>query len=263
MIVKKNQFNLLQAVPREKHRKNIKIDHINLPFIGKDIWTLYELSWLNINGLPSIAIANIEVDITSINIIESKSFKIYINSFNQVKFKTTIDLINQLISDISRCVKGKVFIKLFNLNEIKNLGISKFPGICIDKKNISIKSYTYNKYLLKIFSKKNKLVTESLYSNLFKSNCPITHQPDWASINIIYTGKKISHIALLKYLISFRNHNEFHEECIERIFNDIQNICNPKKLTVYARYTRRGGIDINPWRSNTFFKPSFIRLCRQ
>ncbi|QCI17118.1 NADPH-dependent 7-cyano-7-deazaguanine reductase QueF [Buchnera aphidicola (Aphis helianthi)] len=263
MIVKTNQFNLLQGIPRKKHRKNIEINYKNLPFIGKDIWTLYELSWLNVNGLPQIAIARLEFNITSKNIIESKSLKLYINSLNQVKFKKSVNLIEKITFDLNNCVIGEVFVKLFNLNQIKNIGISKFSGTCIDNQNISIKSYNYNKSLLESSFEEKELVTESLYSNLFKSNCPITQQPDWASINIIYTGKKINHAALLKYLISFRNHDEFHEECIERIFNDIQNICNPKKLSVYARYTRRGGIDINPWRSNSFLKPSLVRLARQ
>lgn len=263
MIVKINQFNLLKGIPRKKHRKNIEINCIDLPFIGKDIWTLYELSWLNAHGLPQISIAKIEFDITTINIIESKSLKLYINSFNQVKFKKSIDLIEKITSDLNKCAIGNVSIQLFNLNDIENIGISKFSGLCIDNKNISIKLYNYNKFLLKNSSKVQELITESLYTNLFKSNCPVTNQPDWASINIIYTGFKISHIALLKYLISFRTHHEFHEECIERIFNDIQNICHPTKLSVYARYTRRGGIDINPWRSNMSVKPAFMRLARQ
>ncbi|QFQ32472.1 NADPH-dependent 7-cyano-7-deazaguanine reductase QueF [Buchnera aphidicola (Aphis fabae)] len=263
MSVKIKQFSLLKGIPRKKHRKNIEINHINLPFSGKDIWTLYELSWLNLNGLPQIAIARIEFDIKTINIIESKSLKLYINSFNQMKFETSTNLIKKITYDFNKCAIGKVFVKLFNLNEIENIGISKFLGICIDNKNISIKSYNYNKLLLKNSSNTQEVVTESLYSDLFKSNCPVTYQPDWASINIIYTGQKISHTALLQYLISFRTHNEFHEECIERIFNDIQDICRPKKLSVYARYTRRGGIDINPWRSNIAFKPSLVRLARQ
>ncbi|ALD15248.1 NADPH-dependent 7-cyano-7-deazaguanine reductase [Buchnera aphidicola (Aphis glycines)] len=263
MIFKINQFHLLQSIPRKKHRIQIKINHANLPFIGKDVWTLYEISWLNLNGVPQVAIAKIEFNSTTENIVESKSLKIYVNSFNQIKFKNRRNLIEIFTSDLNKCVTGEVSVKFFYLHEIENLGISKFSGTCIDNKNIAIKSYNYNKLLLKNCSKKNKIVIESLYSNLFKSNCPITNQPDWASINIVYSGQKISHIALLKYLVSFRNHNEFHEECIERIFNDIQEICNPQKLSIYARYTRRGGIDINPWRSNIFFEPNLIRLARQ
>lgn len=262
MSLKINHYNFLQAISRKKHRKKIKLNYIQLPFTGKDIWTLYELSWLNQNGLPQVAVAKIEIDIDSINIVESKSLKIYINSFNQVKFNNQIDLVNAITSDLIKCVCGKVSIKIFSLDEIKNQKIEDFHKICIDKNDVQIKSYKYNPFLLKIDSKE-KIVTEELYTHLFRSNCPITQQPDWASVYIAYTGMKINHNSLLRYLISFRSHNEFHEECIERIFNDVANICTPEKLSIYARYTRRGGIDINPWRSNTFFLPSVNRLARQ
>ncbi|CAL4322758.1 NADPH-dependent 7-cyano-7-deazaguanine reductase QueF [Buchnera aphidicola] len=262
MIFKNNHFNLLQAISRKKHRKKIQINYINLPFSGKDVWTLYELSWLNYNGLPKIAIAQIEFDSNSINIIESKSFKLYINSFNQIKFNQEIDFINTLTADLTRCICGDITVKIFDVDDIRNQKIASFHGICIDKKDIQITSYKYNPSFLMLSSKK-KIIQENLYTNLFKSNCPSTQQPDWASIYISYNGFQIDHNSLLRYLISFRMHNEFHEECVERIFNDIQNICKPNKLSVYARYTRRGGIDINPWRSNTIFTPSLVRLSRQ
>ena len=262
MSSKINHFSLLNSISRKKNRKIIKLNYIHLPFIGKDVWTLYELSWLNKNGLPQIAVAVIEINVTSVNIIESKSFKMYINSFNQTKFNSHIDFIKILQVDLSKCVCGGVSIQLFSLNEVKNQKIEQFHGCCIDDQNIEIECYSYNKSLLLNTSGK-EIIEESLYSDLLKSNCPITQQPDWASIQIIYTGKAINHIALLRYLISFRNFNEFHEECIERIFNDIENNCKPQKLSVYARYTRRGGIDINPWRSNTVFSPCLIRIARQ
>ncbi|QCI22160.1 NADPH-dependent 7-cyano-7-deazaguanine reductase QueF [Buchnera aphidicola] len=261
MSLKINHFSLLKSIPRKKHRDNLKLDNSNLPFMGKDIWTLYELSWLNKNGIPQVAVAKIEINITSANIIESKSLKIYINSFHQTKFNNHIQLLETIQFDLTKCVCGVVSIKLFNLNQIKNENISEFYGCCIDDQNIEITSYQYNPFLLINSSK--KILKESLYSNLFKSNCPITQQPDWASIQIIYVGQEIDHSALLAYLISFRNHNEFHEECVERIFNDIENNCKPHELTVYARYTRRGGIDINPWRTNTLFSPCLVRMCRQ
>jgi len=262
MGFKINHYNLLQAISREKHRNKVGLNNSNLPFIGKDIWTLYELSWLNQNGLPQVAVAKVEIDIKSINIVESKSLKIYINSFNQRKFKNDFDFIKILIDDLSRCICGKVSVNFFSLEEIKKQKISDFHNICIDNQNIKITSYKYNPFLLEVNSKK-KIVKENLYTHLFKSNCPVTLQPDWASIYIRYTGFLIDHDALLRYLISFRSHNEFHEECVERIFNDISNICKPKKLTVYARYTRRGGIDINPWRSNNSFIPTLVRFARQ
>ncbi|QCI19861.1 MAG: NADPH-dependent 7-cyano-7-deazaguanine reductase QueF [Buchnera aphidicola (Brevicoryne brassicae)] len=261
MSLKINNFSLLKSIPRKKHRDILKLDNFNLPFIGKDVWTLYELSWLNKNGLPQVAIAKLEINITSTNIVESKSLKMYINSFNQTKFDSYIQLLEILKYDLMKCVCGKVCIKLFNLNEIKNENISEFYGHCIDNQNIKISSYEYNPLLLTHCSE--NILKESLYSHLLKSNCPITQQPDWASIQIIYTGQEIDHSGLLSYLISFRCHNEFHEECIERIFYDIQNICKPQELTVYARYTRRGGIDINPWRTSAIFTPCLVRMARQ
>jgi 7-cyano-7-deazaguanine reductase len=257
-----DHFNLLKSIPRKKNRAFIKLNCMNLPFIGQDIWTLYELSWLNKNGLPQIAIARIEINITSKNIVESKSFKMYINSFNQTKFDSFKELIEILKFDLGICVDGPVSIKFFNLDQIKNEKITEFKGFCIDNQNAQVTCYEYNPSLL-VNSSKKHVVEESLYSHLLKSNCPITQQPDWASIQIVYTGQAINHLALLYYLISFRNYNGFHEECIERIFNDIENICKPKKLSIYARYTRRGGIDINPWRSNTIYSPCFIRMGRQ
>ncbi|AYN24767.1 NADPH-dependent 7-cyano-7-deazaguanine reductase QueF [Buchnera aphidicola] len=262
MSFKINNFHHLQPISRKKHRKKIRLNYINLPFIGRDIWTLYELSWLNKNGLPKVAIAKIEIDINSINIVESKSLKTYINSFNQIQFDNDINFIKILTDDLTKCVCGQVSVKLFSLDEIKKQKISDFRGTCIDNQNIKIESYKYDPSLLMIDSKK-KITKESLYTHLFKSNCPATQQPDWASMYITYIGLPINHDSLLRYLISFRSHNEFHEECIERIFNDINKICKPEKLTVYGRYTRRGGIDINPWRSNTIFSPCFIRLARQ
>ncbi|QCI21597.1 NADPH-dependent 7-cyano-7-deazaguanine reductase QueF [Buchnera aphidicola (Hyadaphis tataricae)] len=261
MIVKIDHFSLLQSIPRKKNRDIILLNNMHLPFIGKDVWTLYELSWLNKNGLPQIAIAQIEINITSENIIESKSLKLYMNSFNQVQFDNEIHMIQVITLDLTKCVDGKVSIRLFNLNEIKNQKISDFWGHCIDDQNIEVTSYTYNPLFLLKSSK--KIIHESLYSHLFKSNCPKTQQPDWASIQIIYSGTAIDHAGLLLYLISFRSYNGFHEECVEKIFNDIEKTCQPKKLTVYARYTRRGGIDINPWRTNTVFSPCLIRMARQ
>ncbi|ANZ22511.1 NADPH-dependent 7-cyano-7-deazaguanine reductase [Buchnera aphidicola (Diuraphis noxia)] len=261
MSLKTDHFNLLKSIPRKKHRNIIKLNNSHLPFFGKDVWTLYELSWLNENGIPEVAVAILEIHASSLNIIESKSLKMYINSFHQTKFSHSKKIMQVLKSDLTNCICGQVSIKLFTLDDINNQNISKFQGVCIDKQNINIKSYQYDPSLL-ICHSKNTL-TESLYSHLFKSNCPITHQPDWASIQIIYSGKQINHSALLAYLISFRGHNEFHEECVERIFHDILSICKPNELTIYARYTRRGGIDINPWRTNSIFLPSIIRMARQ
>nr|WP_241971815.1 NADPH-dependent 7-cyano-7-deazaguanine reductase QueF [Candidatus Pantoea edessiphila] len=254
--------NILKTIARSAHRKIIGLTDNNLPFFGNDIWTLYELSWLNNKGLPQVSIGKLIFNYDSKNLIESKSLKLYLHSFMQIKFNSWNDVRYVIERDLSMCTESKVYLSLFRLNEIKVQSINHFNGHCIDEQDIEINDYHVNpNYLSKAIS--TKIVKETLVSHLFKSNCPLTNQPDWGSIMIYYKGFSINYELLLRYLISFRNHNEFHEQCIERIFNDISNFCNPKELTVYARYTRRGGIDINPWRSNIPFSPTCLRLVRQ
>lgn len=253
--------NLLQRISRNLHRKLLGINY-HLPFFGADIWTLYEVSWLNNKGIPEIAVAEVIVDAKSKYLIESKSFKLYLNRFNQTKFLSWDIVYETLKDDIVSCVQGDVSIKLFHLKEIEGKLLTQFDGYCIDYQDLEIDNYQFNpSYLYNIIS--NDIVEEKLVSNLFKSNCPITNQPDWGSIMICYHGYRINHDQLLRYLISFRKHSLFHEQCVENIFNDILRFCYPKSLTVYARYTRRGGLDINPWRSNTKFSPTYSRLVRQ
>ncbi|MXP51219.1 NADPH-dependent 7-cyano-7-deazaguanine reductase QueF [Pantoea sp. SoEX] len=262
-IIKKNYgSDILKSIPRSLHRKNIGWCSKTIPFFGNDIWTLYELSWLNNKGLPQISIGKIIFNANSKNLIESKSLKLYMHSFNQNKFNSWSDIREILERDLSICTESKVCVSLFRLNEIKVQSINHFSGYCIDEQDIEIDDYYVNPNYLSN-STSNKIVTETLISHLFKSNCPITNHPDWGSIMISYTGSSINYELLLRYLISFRNQNEFHEHCVERIFNDILCFCHPEKLTVYARYTRRGGIDINPWRSNVPFSPVCLRLVRQ
>lgn len=254
--------NLLQAVPRSLNREPLDIHADNLPFHGADIWTLYELSWLNKKGVPQVAIGLISVDAQSENLIESKSFKLYLNSFNQTRYETWENVRSVLQNDLSHCANGKVSVTLHKLDEISQQAISQFQGICIDDQDIEISQYEFSRDYL-IESTESEIVEETLVSHLLKSNCLITNQPDWGSVQIHYRGPKINQEALLRYLVSFRHHNEFHEQCVERIFNDITQLCKPEQLSVYARYTRRGGLDINPWRSNTQFTPEIGRLARQ
>lgn len=255
--------SLLQAVPRSLNRQQINIDSNVLPFIGADIWTLYELSWLNSKGLPQVAIGEIQLPATSTNIIESKSFKLYLNSLNQTKFDSWLQVQKILQKDLSHCSQSDVVVKLFSLDDLTYQRITAFSGFCIDQQDISIDNYQFDENLLKDATE-SKQVEETLVSHLLKSNCLITHQPDWGSIQIRYQGNKINHEALLRYIISFRHHNEFHEQCVERIYNDLLRFCQPEKLLVYARYTRRGGLDINPYRTNVSeFTPEFNRLIRQ
>jgi 7-cyano-7-deazaguanine reductase len=254
--------SLLQGVPRKLNRDAIELSG-QLPFHGTDIWTGYELSWLNTKGKPVVAILEVQLDINSVNLIESKSFKLYLNSFNQTKFDSVEAVQETLSRDLAACAEGEVTVKViepkhFNLERIIDL-----PGTCIDDLDIEVDEYAFNPDHLIGGTDPDKNVAETLNSNLLKSNCLITSQPDWGSVMIRYQGPKIDREKLLRYLISFRQHNEFHEQCVERIFVDLKKYCQCTKLTVYARYTRRGGLDINPYRSDFENPPESNRLARQ
>ena len=253
---------LLQPVPRALNRDGLGITQ-NQPFtIGADIWTAYEISWLNKKGLPQVAIADIYLDYQSQNLIESKSFKLYLNSFNQSKF-TDFNAVQQTMQrDLSECAQGDVKVRLNPVAVYDAQKIEHLQGDCIDEQDIEITSYEFNADWLKDCVS-DEIVEEKLVSHLLKSNCLITNQPDWGTLHIHYIGKKINHEKLLRYVVSFRQHNEFHEQCVERIFCDLMHYAKPEKLTVYARYTRRGGLDINPFRSNFENLPENLRLARQ
>ena len=259
---------LLQAVPRSLNRDSLAISAEKLPFIGEDVWYGYELSWLNSSGKPIVAVAEFRFPCTSTNIVESKSFKLYLNSFNQSHFLSWQDVENCLVKDLSNTCGGIATVKLFSVDNCPALQINHHvlseEATCIDDIELDIENYQLDPTLLvNAISKNEQVENENLVSHLLKSNCLITNQPDWASIYIQYSGHKISQISLLAYLISFRQHNEFHEQCVERIFCDIMTHCKPKKLSVYARYTRRGGLDINPFRSNFEKIYPEVRLARQ
>ena len=241
--------DLLQGVPRSLSRDTLNLASSGLPFDGIDTWTGYELSWLNLKGKPNVAILECHVPITSKNLIESKSFKLYLNSFNQTKFASAEDVRQVLQADLSACAGEPVEVKLILPEQFSSLQFQEFTGTLLDSLDVEIDQYSPNTQYLTV-AKNETGIQETLVSHLLKSNCLITSQPDWASIQIRYEGKAIEHEGLLKYLISFRQHNEFHEQCVERIYNDIMQHCQPDKLTVCARYTRRGGLDINPFRSN-------------
>lgn len=254
--------SLLQAVPRSLGRQSLGLAEASLPFVGQDIWHGYELSWLNAKGKPMVALATFIVPYNSPNLIESKSFKLYLNSFNQSRFADLGLVYQALQQDLSACAGKPVQVSLHNVSEIMTFQPTWIPGVCLDELDISIEQYQYDPGLLALAPVRGK-VEEKLHSHLLKSNCLITSQPDWASVFIHYRGAAISHEALLKYLISFRSHNEFHEQCIERIFIDIWQAAKPEFLAVYARYTRRGGLDINPLRSSEPYTAPNIRLSRQ
>ncbi|NKF51090.1 NADPH-dependent 7-cyano-7-deazaguanine reductase QueF [Shewanella sp. WXL01] len=253
--------SLLQGVPRKLNRDAIDLTG-ELPFHGSDIWTGYELSWLNAKGKPMVAIMDVYLDINSVNLIESKSFKLYLNSFNQTRIDS-VEMLEQTISkDLADCAQGEVKVKVIEPKHFPQSRIVELPGTCIDELDIEVNDYDFKPEYLED-STDSKNVAETLTSNLLKSNCLITSQPDWGSVMIRYQGPKIDREKLLRYLISFRQHNEFHEQCVERIFTDLKRYCQCSKLTVYARYTRRGGLDINPFRSDFEQPPESLRLARQ
>ena len=254
--------SLLQGVPRKLNRDAIELID-SLPFHGVDIWTGYELSWLNAKGKPMVAIAEFQLSFESKNLIESKSFKLYLNSFNQTKFDSVEQVQKTLTQDLSECAQGVIHVKVIEPKHFNSQRVVELPGSCIDDIDIEVSDYLFNpEYLLNSTDDK-QMVAETLNSNLLKSNCLITSQPDWGSVMIRYQGPKIDREKLLRYLISFRQHNEFHEQCVERIFVDLKRFCHCTKLTVYARYTRRGGLDINPYRSDFEHPPESHRLARQ
>lgn len=256
----KYQPNLLFPIARQIKRDELGLVG-DMPFTGEDIWNAYELSWLNKKGLPQVAIAEIRFPFSSTNIVESKSLKLYLNSLNQSMFDNMSSAQATIVKDLSESAKSNVEVILRALDSTGDHEIQNLVAECIDFIDVEVTQYEYDDSLLKLES--NQMVAENLYSHLLKSNCLITSQPDWASVLIQYKGKKISRSSLLKYLVSFRTHNEFHEQCVERIFTDIMKHCGPEELTVYARYTRRGGLDINPWRSNCVKTMDNVRLSRQ
>lgn len=255
--------SLLQAVPRSLNRDGLGIDQNNLEFKGEDVWYGYELSWLNDKGKPIVAVAEFRFDCTSPNIVESKSFKLYLNSFNQSKFISWEDVKERLVKDLSATAGCNAEVNLYKVDNCPPLHIAPIDAECIDDIDITVNAYDINPELLALSSNKRNVEDKVLVSHLLKSNCLITNQPDWASIYISYSGHKIDEAALLSYLISFRQHNEFHEQCVERIFTDIMKACKPVKLSIFARYTRRGGLDINPFRTTEKTSAPFLRTLRQ
>lgn len=255
--------SLLFPIAREPKWQELGLDPENLPFHGTDIWNCYELSWLSPSGKPEVAAAEFIFPIKAKRIVESKSFKLYLNSFNQTVFRDRAEVLHTLESDLSVAAQGPVMVRLFGMSQLYHVGMSQLPGECIDDLPVEVSQYEYNPALLEL-AEAGGLARESLHSHLLKSNCPVTGQPDWGSIMISYSGKRLDHASVLRYLVSFRQHSDFHEQCVERIFCDILALLGRgADLTVYARYVRRGGLDINPYRSTTASFPDNLRLARQ
>jgi 7-cyano-7-deazaguanine reductase len=224
-------------------------------FLGADLWTAYELSWLNMRGKPQVAIARIIVPCESTHIVESKSLKLYLNSFNSTKFENFDVVKDTLEEDLSQAIwsgsspLARVQVELLTPSEFRKHSPQELSGLSIDRLDLECSVYQPDPSLLSA-NFNEQPVEETLVSDLLKSNCLVTGQPDWASVQISYYGPQIDQAGLLKYIVSFRDHNEFHEPCVERIFNDVWTHCKPTELSVFACFTRRGGVDISPYRTS-------------
>jgi len=253
---------LLFPIPRQLKRDELGIAADSLPFVGVDVWNAYEVSWLNPKGKPVVALARFQVPADSPSLIESKSFKLYLNSFNQTAFADAASVEATLVRDLSAAAGAPVSALIEVLGQQPQVEIGYPTGELLDDLDIECAAYQPAPELLRTGN--GPVVEETLYSHLLKSNCLVTGQPDWAMVVIRYRGRPIDRAGLLRYIVSFRGHNEFHEQCVERIYCDILRRCAPDALAVYARYTRRGGLDINPFRSSGEFSlPANIREVRQ
>ncbi|WP_286917527.1 MULTISPECIES: NADPH-dependent 7-cyano-7-deazaguanine reductase QueF [Pseudomonas] len=254
--------SLLFPIPRAAKWAELGLSADTLPYTGVDVWNCFELSWLLPSGKPVVAIGEFSIPADSPNIIESKSFKLYLNSLNQTPFASVDALEKVLVQDLSGAAGKPVGVKVRRLEEVEAEGVVSLPGVCIDDLDITVSSYDHPQPEL-LRCDPARIVEESLHSHLMRSNCPVTSQPDWGSVCITYTGAALDHASVLAYLVSFRQHSDFHEQCVERIFTDLQRLLQPQKLTVYARYVRRGGLDINPYRSTEALDFANGRLVRQ
>lgn len=253
---------LLFPIPRAAKWAELGLSAETLPYQGVDFWNCFELSWLLPSGKPVVAMGEFAIPADSPNIIESKSFKLYLNSLNQSVFNTADELVAVLVKDLSAAAGKPVGVRVRSLAEVTADGVAAAPGTCIDELDVSISNYAQPQPEL-LRCDAARVVEESLHSHLLKSNCPVTGQPDWGTLVVQYRGLALDHASLLAYLVSFRQHADFHEQCVERIFLDLQRLLKPEHLTVYARYVRRGGLDINPYRSTGPISPDNQRLARQ
>ncbi|MFN4104387.1 MAG: NADPH-dependent 7-cyano-7-deazaguanine reductase QueF [Tepidimonas sp.] len=259
---------LLCPLPRAPKRAEIGITG-TLPFTGADLWTAFELSWLNDRGKPQVALAHVTIPAETPYLIESKSFKLYLNSFNQTRFADAEQVRERLRADLSEALwrgserAGSIGVRLCLPHEWEAESVQPLAGLSLDRLDVECTHYQPAPELLRA-DPTLPPVEEVLTSDLLKSNCLVTGQPDWGSVQIAYSGPPINQEGLLRYLVSFRQHQEFHEQCVERIYMDIWTRCRPVRLSVYARYTRRGGLDINPWRTSPPQQPPVnVRTARQ
>lgn len=232
-----------------------------LPFRGVDIWNAWELTWLGDGDLPAAATAEITVPADSICIVESKSLKLYLNSFSMSRFASPTAVAEAIASDLSACTGGRAGVKVQPLASTEARRVSRLAGTCLDSMSATCSEWAVDADLLR--ADRNAVVEEDLHTHLLRSLCPVTSQPDIGSLQISYRGPKIDRTSLLRYIVSYRQHSDFHEACVERMFVDLMARCAPQELSIHARYQRRGGIDINPYRSNNDERPMNLRLWRQ
>ena len=252
--------SLLRSIDRAKLRTSLGTTVVPT-FHGEDTWNCYEFSWLNPKGRPDVAVVRLRVGCNSPAIVESKSLKLYLNSFAQTVFATRAEVLTTLNSDLSIAFRAPVIVDLLDVEQASE-PVGQLPGKSLDDLDVDVEVYHWCPDLLEIEAGA-VTVRQAFHTNLFRSVCPVTHQPDWASVMIQYVGHRISAEGLLRYLVSFRNHAAFHEATIEQIFVDIMQRCAPEHLTVYGRFLRRGGIDINPYRSTDESLSPVVRLLRQ
>ena len=260
----------LFPMPRAEGRSAVGLRGA-LDWYGQDVWTGYEFSWLNERGKPEVAVMRLTVAAESSHIVESKSMKLYLNGYAQTRFDSTSKVRDRLAEDLSHAFGGAVAVELVALAE-PSLGVSELPGYCLDELDVEITDYQRNPDLLVLAATqgaketketKETPVTQVLTTHLFRSLCPVTAQPDWASVIVSYSGAAIDQAGLLKYLVSYRQHQAFHETTVERIYADIWERCQPEKLSVSGRFLRRGGLDISPTRSSESQPMDMSRLSRQ
>ena len=251
--------SLLRSIDRALARESAGIPEA-LPFRGEDLWTCYELSWLNAKGKPEVAIVTLRVPCSSPCIVESKSLKLYLNSYAQTHFASRSEVMSALDSDLGVAFRAPVIVTLHDVG--RPIEAAQFPGRSLDHLDVEVERYSISPDSLAL-DEGDVEVREALHTNLFRSMCPVTGQPDWASVLVQYVGRRIAPESLLRYLVSYRTHAAFHEDTIERIFVDLRNRCAPTHLTVYGRFLRRGGIDINPYRSTDADSAPAFRLPRQ
>ncbi|MGJ8525563.1 NADPH-dependent 7-cyano-7-deazaguanine reductase [Halomonadaceae bacterium LMG 33818] len=241
---------LLFPIPRSSNRASLGLaEGEELPFVGLDLWQAFEVSWLDMKGKPIVRLARFAIPANSENLIESKSFKLYLNGYNQTRFHSEGDVQERLEWDLTDATGAEVVVTLYKLGD-KAFSVQEVEGTCIDDLPVEISEYEPDADLLGCDAA--QIVEENLCSHLLKSNCPVTGQPDWGSVEIFYRGPRLSREGLLKYIVSYRGHQDFHEHCVERIYQDLYACLKPDYLAVMARYTRRGGLDINPCRASSF-----------